>query len=487
MRVLLINPPDELELMLGLGRAFIQNYEPLGILYIAAVLRDAGHQVEVIDAHAEGLDELAIRARIEASAPRVVGFTTLTSNGAMVYTLGRWLKRAHPEMIVVLGNVHASVYAQAYLANDAADVVVHGEGEWVMRRLLEHVDEGKRFADIPGISYRHGAEVRHCGTPGDGGVVGDLAGLPMPARDLVEQSRYTYSNISNQLYIARPGERVKTVMTSRGCPNRCSFCVVHGCKLPRFNSPERVVDELEALQRDYDMAYAFIQDPLFMANRRRVYAICDEIRRRQLRIRWGCSAHVNYVTPDLIRAMDRAGCYDVALGIESGVQRLLDSVHKRTRVARVVEAVDFVKANSGVLVAGLFILGIPGETTADSLQTLRFARSLDIDMAQFSVFTPYPGSPIYDDLAARGRIDTGVDPDGGVRPEVWRRYSSYLLFTDNEPIWTTPTQPVERLRALQKLAVSSFYLRPSQVRRQLGRVRLDTIGPMMKLVAEGFF
>ena len=128
MLVLLVNPPDELDSMFGVGKGLIQKYEPLGLLYIAAVARDAGHDVRVVDAHAQELRGQQIKEIITNIRPDVVGFSTLTCSGGLVYELGRWIRETYPSIKVVLGNVQASIFAEAFLRNNSCDAVVHGEG-----------------------------------------------------------------------------------------------------------------------------------------------------------------------------------------------------------------------------------------------------------------------------------------------------------------------------------------------------------------------
>jgi anaerobic magnesium-protoporphyrin IX monomethyl ester cyclase len=491
MKVVLVNPPDEMEQMLGSGTAFVQKYEPLGLLYIAAVLRERGHEVVVIDAYAEALDEGAILEAVTRHAPRVVGFSVLTCNGAIVWRLGQALRERLPELLVVLGNVHASVYAEDYVAHGVADIVVHGEGELVMPEICEELEGERDWGRLEGLSYcdAEGKPQRSAGT----NVVKDLSSLPMPARDLVDQSHYGLSNLSNQNYIATGGATAKTLVTSRGCPFRCHFCVVHGNRRPRYNDAQRVVDEMQTLQEDYGASYVYIQDPLFMAHRARLTEICEEIGRRGLTLKWGCDAHVKYVTPEVVKTMERANCYELSLGIESGVQRLLDAVNKGITLDAIKRAVKVIKEHSDIQVEGLFILGLPGETEADSRTTIRFARSLGLDMAQFSVLIPYPGSGLFDELSERGELDTGRRAPlpgqlvSAVDTSVWSRYSSYICFNDIAPIWVTPSLDPERLRRLQKAALRAFYLRPSQVWRQVKRIRPNNLLQMAKVAWDGFF
>lgn len=485
MKILLVNPPDDLERVIGSGANLITPFEPLGILYIAAVLMEDGHDVKAIDAFVEKLSVEDLKQRLLAERPDIAGFTVFTSNGGIVYELGRWMKKNMPETLVVLGNVHAAVFARAYLENGAADAVVHGEGEWAMRDLARVLSErGRDFSDIPAVSFiKDGVFV----TSSAPGRVESLSELPFPARDLVPQKLYNIPSVSNLPYKGSAKAIGKHMFTSRGCPNRCTFCTVHHSRRQRAGDVIRTVDEMEMLVNRYHASYIFIMDSLFIAKKKRVLDICDEIRRRNLRFLWGCEGHVRYVDPELVMAMEAAGCHDMAFGIESGVQRLLDTVKKGISPEMVRQAAKIVKKNSGIKLSGLFILGLPGETRKDSLETIKFATTLPLDMAQFSVLVPYPGSEIFYDLAEKGQIDTGVRPDGTLDTEVWLRYSSYVSYTRNEPIWVTEGLGADELKALQKRAVRSFYFRPRHFIAQVRRLKLSSLPTMVKTAFDTFF
>jgi magnesium-protoporphyrin IX monomethyl ester (oxidative) cyclase len=485
MKILLINPPSKIDNMFGIGSALVQKYEPLGLLYIAAAARQKGYDVKVIDCFAEnmGLEELKIK--ISAIDPDVIGITTLTCNGSIVFELGKWLKSAHPEILVVLGNIHASEFAKQYLENKCCDIVVNGEGEYVFLKIIE-LNSGKyKKSDIKGISYldQNGNIV----ISSDYNIIDNITELPLPARDLVKPKLYKFTSLSNQLYMGGRDSAVKIMVTSRGCPNKCSFCAIDHNNKPRFNDPIKVVDEIEFLKKEYNISYIYFEDSLFIANKQRILKICSEINRRKIDILWGIQGHVNYITKDIIKPLEDAGCYDMALGIESGVQRLLDKINKQTRLEKITEVVNMVKANSKILLEGLFILGLPTETYDESLKTIEFAKRLNIDMAQFSIFTPYPGSQLFNELKNEGKIDTGIRSDGSVDTSVWEKYSAYISFTDVAPIWITPALTLKQLRNLQKKAQRSFYLRPAIIKRNIKRLNINNVVTAFKILMKGFF
>jgi len=349
--------------------------------------------------------------------------------------------------------------------------------------ILKSHEKKTDISSIPGISFLHGnGEV--VTTSGDN-TIEDLSLLPFPARDLVKQELYNLTEISNQTYVGRKKGVSKTLMTSRGCPYRCTFCAVHRHGRPRYRDAVKVVDEMELLVKQYNTSYIFISDSLFMSDTERLNKICSEIRRRKLRVQWGCPTHVNYITPEIIKTMAAAGCRDLSLGIESGSQRILDGVRKGISLDRVKQAVDIIRRNSKIKTEGLFILGLPGETLSEAYRTLRLAKSLPLDMAQFNIFTPYPGSQLFDDLAKKGELDTGIR-GAAVDPSVWHRFTSYICFTSIQPIWVTPAFTASRLRHLQKRALREFYLRPGQIIRHAGRVRLGNTWKIFGIIMDAF-
>jgi radical SAM superfamily enzyme YgiQ (UPF0313 family) len=485
MKILFINPPDDLRKILGEGINLIPVFEPLGILYIAAVCRKEGYDVAAIDAYAENLSEEKLKLKIQEIKPDIVGITTVTSNGGTVYELGKWLKENYPEVFVVLGNVHASVFAEAYLKNGCCDAVVHGEGEYTFLEIVKIRE--KKITDlscIKSISYPKDGKII---TTSSARVVENLTELPFPARELLKKELYNIQSITNSPYSNKNRGVGKHMITSRGCPNCCTFCVVHSDRIQRQNAVSRVVEELGLLENEYHANYVMFVDPLFISNKKRILDLCRTIKQRKLKLRWGCEAHVHFIDEELVKEMEGAGCFDMAFGIESGVQRLLNNIRKGITLEKVERAINIVKKNTKLKVSGLFILGLPDETYKDSLQTIEFAKRLPLDMAQFSILVPYPGSQIFNELREKNEIDTGLRSDGSVDISAWLRYSGYISYTKNQPIWVTPSLTADTLKALQKRALRDFYFRPKQFIYQLKRVRPSELNTIAKTFWHTFF
>ena len=484
MKILLVNPPVDLDRIFGAGKVFVQKYRPLGLLYIAAVAREAGFDVSVIDALAEEMSEGELKKKTAELNPDVVGISTLTSSGSAVWRYGGWLKKNFKDTCVVLGNVHASVFAQEYLRNSCCDAVVHGEGENIFPEIAKKVAEKGSFETVRGITFRNEkGEIIRTGAA----AAQEISSFPFPARDLLLHGLYNLGKLSNRYFVGGKGAITETMISSRGCPRRCTFCAVHGSRSPRFSDPARVVDEMEMLKREYGASYILLEDALFLANGPRVLEICSLIGKRGFKLGWGCQGHVQCVTREIIKAMDKAGCYEISLGIESGVQSILDRINKGTTLEGIREAIRIIKDNSDIHVEGLFVLGLPGERYEESLKTIEFAKSLPLDMAQFSVLTPYPGSPLFDELRMKGEIDSGVREDGSVDPAVWDRYASYICFSNVAPVWITDAFDADSLRKLQKKALRDFYLRPAHILRHLRRINPGNFAEAFRIAVKGFF
>ncbi|MGB2986213.1 MAG: radical SAM protein [Phycisphaerae bacterium] len=483
-RVLLVTPPHDLGRVMGHTGKLLARWEPLGLLYIAAVLLENGYDVQVIDAEGDPhtLDDM-LRA-VEAYDPAIIGITCLTPTAATSVELGCRLREAHRCRTVVMGNVHAWVFAETLLRLGACDFVVQGEGEFTLLELLRCLEAGGDPASVGGVSFLQGEDfVKTPPRP----LPRDLDVIPPPARHLVKHIDYDAGLISNMSYMRPKGTVSRHAMGARGCVFECKFCVVHQERRFRTHSPKRIVDEMIDLQENYNCGFIFFIDSIFEANKGRAHAICDEIRRRGVKVPWGCEGHVRMVDRETLHVMRAAGCVNIAYGIESGSQRVLDRIGKGTKLEDVDEAIRLTHA-VGISTSGLFILGLPGETRDQMERTIELAAKLPLDLAQFTLFVPFPGSRYFEELSAAGIIDTGVRPDGSVDFDVWRRYSSYVGYgQQGGSIYLPPGFTFDELFAMQRKALRRFYLRPHQILRNLKRIRPGNVIDATRAAGTLFF
>ena len=410
--------------------------EPLGLLYIAAVLRERGHQVILRDGALVPPRE--ILEAVTAHQPEVVGFSSMRHNWASTRWLIRQVRQALPRARLVLGGPQASCWQEETLQECAElDYAVVGEGERPMARLCAALERGGRgVGEIPGLIYRDGARV--VVTP-PRAPERDLDSLPLPDYSLVDLRRY---RPSVGFYNRLPS---MNIITSRGCNRRCSFCTSEG-RL-RQRSVDAVVAELELMVRRHGVQHVTFYDEGLTFSRRRTLELCRKIRARGLDLSWCANARVDEVDEQLLMQMRQAGCWKLLFGLESGVQKNLDAVGKGTTVQQAWRAVRLTR-EAGIETFATFLFGIPGETYDEGLQTIEMACRLGLDYAAFLNLVPYKGSQIYDDLPRYGRL-TG-------------KWSTNLIS------FVPHSMTFEQMARLNELAARRFYRRPSYL---LGRLR----------------
>jgi anaerobic magnesium-protoporphyrin IX monomethyl ester cyclase len=363
-------------------------FPPLGVLYVAAAARAAGHDVRVLDCtflRREEAARLALAARAD-----VVGISCLSTLEDDCLAMAGLLRGRC--RLLVAGGPLPTCDPGRFL--DVFDAVVRGEGERTTVELLAAFAGGDDIGGVPGVLARAGTPAKEA-PPRP--FEQDLDALPFPARDL----------LPNAVYIAdgrrRQGAAVTTVMSTRGCPYACDFCsnVVFGASY-RARSPGDVADEVEeALALGYDrISFA---DDVFTLERDRVAAICAEIEQRGLRFAWECLGRVDGFDAETARRLRAAGCDRVFFGIESGVDAVLRLMNKRTTAAQSRRAV-LAAHEAGLQVGAFFILCYPGETDDTVLETLRFMTALPLDYLGLTVPYPLPGTGLYERVGGRTRV-----------------------------------------------------------------------------------
>ena len=410
---------------------------PLGLLSVAASIEADGWRVAVVDAPGEGLDSSAFLERLRTLRPAVIGLTGMTP---MRELIARDLRLVRPLCEkVVLGGVHATRFQQRALDEfPEVDALVIGEGEHTTPALLHWWNGHCPGSPPPGVLIR-GHDLVEAPVPND------LDALPWPARHLVPHERYRY--------VFQTHPRFTTMISSRGCPFRCTFCdkTVSGSAW-RARSAEDVVAELEEIRYRYDIGSVCIFDDNFTLRRSRVEAICEQILRRGLSIDWKCEARVDGITRELAKLMARAGCRTVAFGLESGNQESLDFLKKDQDLATARSAIDACRW-AGFETVGYALVGIPGETPQSSRATLDFVRDAGLDFIQFSTLSPFEGTELFDQA----------------RQEGWYRETAVRNPVDAEAIRATLLpegwSEDDLDRTLRQL-YSGFYLRPNYLARQ---------------------
>lgn len=426
-------------------------YFPVGLGYISSFLKQCGYKTALFDPNVQDLHMDQIVDSIYREKPACVGISFMTPQFFWTRDFARVLKKASPEIPIVLGGAHPSALPEQTLLDiPNADYVIFGEGEQTTIELLDYLTKEKRhLAEIEGLVWRRNGEVI-VNNPRD--PIADLDTLPFPDRDLIDQHMYrAQSFLSYSL-------KAMTIYTSRGCPGRCIFCA-SGHKLRsrvRERSIANVIREIDYLREKFSIHYLLIKDDTFTLRPSRVEEFCDAISERHPTLKWHCMVRVNSVNKRLLGKMKSAGLNDVFLGIESGNNEILKKAKKGITVGKTREVVETC-SQLGIRSYGAFILGLPGDTAETIEQTIGFACSLPLTMAGFSILIPYPGTQVFEEYY-RSNVGKIVD------------YHQFIASTGIhyvEGYTGLDGMDLKALPALISQAQKRFYLRPRQILRML--------------------
>lgn len=393
----------------------IFRFPPLGVSYIAASLREAGFDVNLLDCTFLNRGD-ALNTAIDSKA-EIIGIYCMVSMLDDCLWLAKQL-REHCNLLVAGGPLPT---CQPLSFIEEFDIVVRGEAEESACELTQAIESGADLSSVAGIVYRtrtessEGQDNGYSFSP-DRPFIKELDKIPFPARDLLPNKDYI------QYGKRKYGYSITTVMSTRGCPYRCEFCsnVVFGGSY-RERSAQNVVDEIEAaLGMGYDrISFA---DDVFTLNRNRVIAICEEIQRRKLCFSWECLGRVDALDYEAMLDMKNAGCTRIYFGIESGNDRILKLMNKKITTQQAQFAVEAAH-RAGLQVGAFFILCYPGETDETVLETLRFATRLPLDYLGLSMPYPLPGTALYDRV--RDQIEREWRPGESL-------FGSHVLLYDSE-------------------------------------------------------
>lgn len=453
MDVLLINPNSRLISSSWGYKRFFNPIAPLGLCYMAAVLRDHGIETHVIDHYATGSTDRDIVDVVKKEKPFLIGFSALTTVMPDIRRLVQQIRLSAVKTKIVLGNIHATCFPEEVLKDRAADIVVRGEGELTMLELCKCLTQKGNLENVAGISFYTEEGIKH--NP-NRQLINDLDTLPYPAWDLLDLSSYEsvpLAAIANSLTIS--------ILASRGCPYKCYYCSQDTIyDRVRYRDLEKVVNEMEYFNGKFGIKYFGFCDAYFPFNERSGLEFCDLIMKRSLqrRVSWCTETRVDKVTPRLLQAMKQSGAHLIMYGVEVGNEQILNSINKEATLEQARIAFRETR-KAGILSLGLFILGLPGETVETCRQTVRFAKSLDCDIVKFNTAVPYPGSRFFNDFIG-DRVITDHE-----------KFTSWYSWTPGAKSFVYHPEAIndKTLRYLQNKAMIEFYLRPKVIFRHIRR------------------
>lgn len=460
-RVLLVIPPQ----FNVYGMRIKPAYPPLGVMWVAAMLENAGHGCEIIDMDADEVDLDHVLRRLEEGRFDILGLTAVTPTYPNAMEIATASKARFPEIPTILGGIHATVDPISCAKEAVFDFVVVGEAEVTAVELVDAIiAKADDFSAIKGLVYRDAAG--KVVSSGARSLAPDLDDYPYPALHLIG-GLTNYAPAHATVLPAAP------IMVSRGCPGACTYCQTKNIfgRRTRFRSPENVIGEIRELVYRYGVKEIHFLDDVITANKKFVREFCALLKQEpySLHLEVANGLRADMVSEEILTALKEVGLRNVGFGIESGNDRVLKLVKKGITKDQVRKAIRTAKG-IGLETWGFFIFGLPGDTEESIRETIDFAIELDPKYAKFVFLKPFPGSEVYYQLEEKGLIDN-LD---------YSQYGPYM-----PPVHHLETVSHQRMIELKQQALRRFYLRP---RKMLEHVRdIDSMGKLISFARGGLF
>jgi anaerobic magnesium-protoporphyrin IX monomethyl ester cyclase len=414
-RCLLFAPP----VVTMKNRIDVNPLPPMGLGYIASVMENLGIDVKIVDCMMEGwhtrkdiggglikigISDEEIRTIISEFQPDMVcvnnQFSKQYKNAHKIYEI---TKSVDNSILTQAGGAHPTVMPEFCLEDPNLDFVVIGEGEIVIEKLIKVLEASSLdLSGIDGLGYKKEGQIF---VNAKTSYIENLDSISYPAYHLMNLQNYFGQDMSHG---KRHHKRFSPIITSRGCPAKCTFCTAYkvwGRKY-RYRSPENVIGEMKLLKENYGIEELLIEDDNFTANPQRAEKICDLMVKNNFDFKWdtpnGVAAFA--LTDQLLRKMQKAGCYKINIAVESGNQNTLNNIIKKplnlSKVEHIIDVCREIKLDFGVFL----IMGMPGDTLDGMWDNYRFARKIKVFDPFISVATPYPGSELYDVCNEKGYL-----------------------------------------------------------------------------------
>ncbi len=454
MKILLVNPPNFNRIQSVLPEVVEEERgfnPPLGLMYLGGYLQKYASKIEIklIDCLAEQINYENFKELVKEFSPDVVGVTVMTFTLIDALKIAKIVKLVNLQTIVVFGGPHVNIYGKETLDLGNVDFIVLGEGEKIFYDLIDNLGDENKLKQITGlIFYDKNHNLIHSGLPG---LIPNLNELPLPARNLIDNSKYSSVLGTSKL--------VTTMMTSRGCPYKCLFCDRPQLgKIFRALNADKIIAEIkDAMQ--YGIREFLMYDDTFTIDKQRVMDICNKIIDEKLDIKWDIRARVNTIDEEMLKKLKKAGCVRIHYGVESGTQKILDVLRKGITLEQVKKAFKLTKG-AGIETLAYFMIGNPGETKKDIEQTIKFAKKIKPDYVHITATMPFPATDMYR-LALERKI---------IKKDVWLDFASNPTPNFIPPLWEELVTAGE-LNSFIKKAYHQFYFRLSYLIKRLLALR----------------
>lgn len=477
--LLLVNPGGRGQVYGELSSSLSGIEPPLWCGLLAGFIREHGYSVKIIDADAENWSPEYTAEKIAEYNPLLAGIIVLGANPsasstpkmtAVNETLTA-LKKKTPHIKTIIGGLHPSALPERTLREEDVDFVYQGEGFYTILQLLEVLNscEDKSDYEIKGLWYiKDDKIISNPMQP----LIRNLDELPFVAWDLLPMDKYRAHNWHCFDHIDQR-QPYAVIYTSLGCPFNCSYCNIHalynGKPGIRYRSPEKVVEEIDFLVKNYNVRNIKVIDELFVLKKDRVMRICDLIIKGGYDLNIWAYARVDTVSEPLLKKMKQAGFNWVAFGIESANKNVRQDVSKRIDQEKIQRAVDMTRA-AGIHIIGNFIFGLPEDDFETMQETLNMAKVFNFEYINFYTAMAYPGSQLYEDAVKQGIK----------LPETWQGYSQYS--EDTLPLPTKYLSAADVLR-FRDNAFKDYYRNPKyieMIREKFGPKVVEHIEEMLK-------
>jgi radical SAM superfamily enzyme YgiQ (UPF0313 family) len=435
MKVLLINPITS-------ERGMFAATPNLGLGYLATAIRRNGFEVDIWDGMKKDMTRKKLEERIKNLDYDAVGVQVYTCSIQEVQETLNLIKSLNPNIIRIIGGAHVSGDSENALNQLDANYAFRGEAEIGMPKLLKKIkgEEDCEYRDIHHLIWKENGEViRNELQP-----IKDVTALGLPSWDLIDPNEYPNAPI---------GAFVKsfplaTISCSRGCPHQCTYCankLIMGRGM-RARSKESIIEEIDLLYNKYGVREYQIIDDCFTSKRSLAEGVCNEIINRgwKMNITFPNGVRVESLDEELLKLLEKAGCYSIGMAIESGSQRIVDHMKRRQDLEKIKEKVDLVARVTKIRMTGFFILGYPAEEREDILKTIKLAKELPLKRAQFTIWIPVPGSEMTEKLKSEGKLNI-------------KNLSTVVL---NQINYVPENLTEDELQKLLRRAYFEFYFRP---------------------------
>lgn len=444
--LLLINPPTDT----------LQNKPtPLGLMYISSFLEEKGFKIKILDLSMHNLNDGQILDWIKKINPRKIGISCMSVDFNFLKRITKKIKTFFKDIQLITGGVHPTAMPQEVLNTTSIDVLVIGEGENTLLELMKDYN----LKDIKGIAYMKNKKMV-VNEPRE--FIEDLDKLPFPARHLLPPLK-NYS-----LSMDWEGRKPSVVLfSSRGCPFNCIYCAskIMWKRKVRFRSAENVLKEIDFLVSKYRIKEILFYDDHFVLNKPRLVEICNGLIKRNYDLTWCCLSRVDSIELDTLKLMKKAGCHMISFGVESGSQKILDSIEKNVKISQIINAFKLCKT-VGINTKATIIFGSPNETRETINETNKLLKIILPDYVWFFSITPFPGTKLYE-----------LHKTHGLSFDNHENYNQ----TSYNKFYGTDLRYDEIKKEIKK-AYRSYYLSLSYILSQLRKISLKKISVYWELL-----